>query len=562
VSLTSTVVSDNRVDGLNNNGGGGIFVRNGPLALNDSQVVRNSIHGIACSGGGIGAVGDVTLNRSTVAGNTTSGDNADGGGIFVRDGTLTLNQSIITDNHTLAFNGRGGGFRVIGNVTLNRSVVSNNSTAGRDADGGGLRVSGTLLLNESIVSGNRATGDVAWGGGIYGGTQLIAVLSTISGNYTTGERSWGGGIFSRGTVTLIQSTVSGNSTSGPNAHGGGLYSANALTATQSTIVDNHSTGDGAAGGGIWSFAQPINFSGSILAGNEAAGGNPDLRPGLGTLSINYSIIGDTSDIALDFLAQINSGSGNQLNVSPRLGPLTYNGGPVLPDGTPMLTHALLPGSPALDAGDPAAVAGMNGVPLYDQRGMPFSRVANGDDIPEARIDIGAFEWQPNPLIGDYSYSGAVDAADYIVWRKTLGSTNDLRADGDGDADVDQEDYVVWRANFGAVATKPLATSAVASQHPDDHDEFVDDPIPRIPFDKSATTIRLRSDSPPVTRQRAYETATASDEALLAWLAGMNRGVGTPQPSITVELPDEEFFFLSGNSLLLDVVFAAAEFDGL
>ena len=61
-----------------------------------------------------------------------------------------------------------------------------------------------------------------------------------------------------------------------------------------------------------------------------------------------------------------------------LGPLADNGGPTF-------THALLPGSPAIDAGDPAAVAGVGNVPLYDQRGFAFSRVAGG------RIDIGAFE---------------------------------------------------------------------------------------------------------------------------------------------------------------------------
>ena len=40
-------------------------------------------------------------------------------------------------------------------------------------------------------------------------------------------------------------------------------------------------------------------------------------------------------------------------IDPLLGPLADNGGPTLPDGSKMLTHALLPGSPAINAGDPA-----------------------------------------------------------------------------------------------------------------------------------------------------------------------------------------------------------------
>ncbi len=96
-------------------------------------------------------------------------------------------------------------------------------------------------------------------------------------------------------------------------------------------------------------------------------------------------------------------------------------------------------------GDPAAMAGVDGVPQFDQRGAPFTRVHGG------RIDIGAFESQPNPLPGDYNFSGVVDAADVVVWRKTINSTTDLRADGNGDGIVNQDDWQVWRANFGRTA---------------------------------------------------------------------------------------------------------------
>jgi len=74
-----------------------------------------------------------------------------------------------------------------------------------------------------------------------------------------------------------------------------------------------------------------------------------------------------------------TGPGDQINTDPLLGPLQNNGGPTF-------THALLPGSPAIDAGNP----NFTPPPFYDQRGLGFDRVRNG------RIDIGSFEVQFGP----------------------------------------------------------------------------------------------------------------------------------------------------------------------
>ena len=126
-------------------------------------------------------------------------------------------------------------------------------------------------------------------------------------------------------------------------------------------------------------------------------------------------------------------------IDAKLGLLTDNGGPTL-------THALLPGSPAINAGDPAAVAGVDGVPVHDQRGAPFTRVYGG------RIDIGAVEMLPSLYLpGDFNADGVVSAADYTLWRNSLGSTvpPGVDADGNGDGKIDALDYAVWKSNFGA-----------------------------------------------------------------------------------------------------------------
>ena len=66
------------------------------------------------------------------------------------------------------------------------------------------------------------------------------------------------------------------------------------------------------------------------------------------------------------------------------------------------------------------------------------------------------------LTGDYNANGAVDAADYVLWRDTLGSTTSLAADGDRNGTVDNADYDVWRANFSASVhtSTPGAASGV------------------------------------------------------------------------------------------------------
>ena len=134
----------------------------------------------------------------------------------------------------------------------------------------------------------------------------------------------------------------------------------------------------------------MTIANSIVAGNTT---DLELRQGGSTLIIRHSLIGDNRGTDLSE-APVGSpdANGNFVGgpvggvIDPRLGPLTDNGGVTS-------THALLPGSPAIDAGDPLAVAGIDGVHFHDQRGEPYARVVDGNGDGVARIDMGAHERQ-------------------------------------------------------------------------------------------------------------------------------------------------------------------------
>jgi hypothetical protein len=162
-------------------------------------------NGLAFFGGGIANSGTVTLNGSTVTGNTAS---SEGGGIF-NDGTMTLNRSTVTGNSALAGSQGGAGiYNDFGTMTLNDSTVTQNT--GVFARGGGIENDGgTITLNDSRITGNTAS----TGGGIFNlalGTVALKYGSRITGN--TASSSGGGGIFNAdGAVTgATAANITGN----------------------------------------------------------------------------------------------------------------------------------------------------------------------------------------------------------------------------------------------------------------------------------------------------------------------------------------------------------------
>jgi hypothetical protein len=309
-----------------------------------------------------------------------------------------------------AFGGDGGGIYANGAVVVTNTVVANN-TAGQGGggdygsgggDGGGIYNGGSLQISNSTIRDNAA-GDGGFsgrgpysnrggsGGGIYNKGTLKVTKSTISGNRTgtggedlDGEGNCGGsggGICNIGALTVTDCTVSSNSTGdgsgehGNSGSGGGIYSySQTLELCNSTIFGNTAGTievDG-IGGGVYTNGMLL-VGNTILAGNVDISGPNDCYQGGGTLqSAGHNLTEAVGACVLDAVGDITG-------INPLLGPLGNSGGPTF-------THALLPGSPAIDKGSCEGS-------LADQRGFPrpvdLPGIANADD----GCDIGAFEYQ-------------------------------------------------------------------------------------------------------------------------------------------------------------------------
>ena len=246
-------------------------------------------------------------------------------------------------------------------------------TDGIADQGGAIFNAGDLTVADSELQGNRAINGN--GGAVssdnYGTLKLVR--STISGNSASGN---GGGLHSVGVgqVTVINSTISGNDS----ARGGGVDVSGMASLTNSTVSGNMVTG---SGGGIYVGAGTLKLNNSIVA--NSSGG--DLATGgAGTVDAENSLIEDG-------LASVNGINVDNLAGDPLLGPLRDNGGPTF-------THALIPGSPALDAGsDALALNGSLGPLATDQRGQ--TRIQQGLETSSvATVDIGAFELFAPPVL--------------------------------------------------------------------------------------------------------------------------------------------------------------------
>lgn len=270
--------------------------------------------------------------------------------------------------------GMGGGINNFGTLTLNNSLVTGNVSSWM---GGGIYNHNTLTLNNTTVSGNSAgSGGSGGGGGAgienYSGTATLN-NSTVSDNTIIGSLQ-GSGISNFDTVILNNSTVSGNK----GGSGSGIYVfVGSVELNNSTVSNNQYEG-------IVNQAGQVRLHNTIIAGNGSKDCFNDTSYSGTITSYGYNLIGDGTFCAF----ALNTGDqvGTSVNpINPHLTPLQNNGGPTF-------THALVDGSPAISAGDPAIC------PTIDQRGV--ARPVG------AHCDIGAYEgsvpWAPYPLVSTFT----------------------------------------------------------------------------------------------------------------------------------------------------------------
>lgn len=298
----------------------------------------------------------VQLQKLTLRGGVyVRGGHFGGGGLLVdRSVQVTIEESVITDNVA----DQGGGIHMKpGKLTLTSVRLQNN----RARNGGGLSTFGDTIIRRSTISGNRAenfadsfSGLQGMGGGIDTNFGLTIERSTITGN---SAELGGGGIVTlnqNSDILLTSSTLSGNTA----PSGGAIHIRGALYLLNSTVAYNSSK------------ALVTFHSSTIMGGHNSVIAHNGERNCY--FASNESRWFGRRNIASDASCAFTTPELNLPNTDPLLAPLAFNGGE-------SMTHALLPGSPAIEGGDNATCN------LVDQRGVAR---------PQGLVcDIGAVEGQ-------------------------------------------------------------------------------------------------------------------------------------------------------------------------
>jgi Ca2+-binding RTX toxin-like protein len=398
--LDNVTVQSNSATLTETGGGAGIYVVDwSDVEIRDSLFQNNS----ARVGGVIyserlttGALSDIKITNSQFLGNTAV---SLGGAFFIQNlSQLNIDGSLFSQNKTTDTNGLGGAIVIwrdtdVINIT-GTQFLDNHATAVAGAiqagNFGTLRITGSefrrnqanrsigstsggaisasqgghLLIADSTFEANEAKFNGGTGGAIVAGDVNVEITgSTFFGNMA--QRDGGALSLAQGsspnTRRITNSTFSGNRAVTGDGGALSIAGSNLLTTTLTnvTMTGNQS---GGKGGGIFnaysaSTSKPAQLQNTLVAGNTATTSQPDVS-GIFE-SLGYNLIGNigstsSSNGATGFGATGDLIGGNgQPVINPLLGPLQDNGGPTF-------THALLDGSPAIDAG--VAVEGV----LVDQ----------------------------------------------------------------------------------------------------------------------------------------------------------------------------------------------------
>lgn len=394
-----------------NTGGYGAIANSRTMTLTGCTFTDNTSTGGGSTSTGGGAIysstdgnGTVTIVDCKFTGNKTTVSQS-GGAIANRSGTMDITNSIFTNNRAAA---NGGGAISSGEIlSVSGCTFTGNSTNGSDTSlasygrGGAIFSFGRLTIANTMFTGNSATID---GGAIFyvasGPDPALTITdSTLANNIANSDRDYagdGGAIYIRSEFApnvISRCTFSGNVArnntkplpDGPVSfgNGGGVFSETQLTVDNCTISGNTAASRGGGiydsytGGGMSQFV----ITNSTIVNNQASqGGGIRSSDSVGDTPTNVGNTIVASNSGGDILNPIVSQGYNLIGGDPKLGALAENGGPTK-------THALLPGSPAIDQGKRLSDV------QTDQRGVqrptdnPAIANASGGD----GSDIGAYE---------------------------------------------------------------------------------------------------------------------------------------------------------------------------
>lgn len=345
------------------NDGGAIINRN-------TLTIINTIISYNTSGDSGGAIDNDGATTVTIRGSSIK-NNAAGGAAGAIDndanGTLTITSTSINDNRTES---NGGAIDNGGTLNITGSTFAENFSM---EEGGAIENSGTAMITDSTFTGNLSGES---GGAIdnFGGI-LTIIGSLLSGNFANGS---GGAIWTDTSLTIRSSTISDNAAS---AFGGGIGMFDGtVVIANSTIAfnsaDYYSGGSGQGGAidvGRRTGSGVLTTTSTIYAHNFVGAGHlrvaSDITRSDGNVTGSNNLVTDTASAG----GLANGTNGNIVGTDPNLGVLADNGGPTL-------THAIFPGSVALNAGY------ASGGVTQDQRGLNRT-YGSGPDI-------GAYEWAP------------------------------------------------------------------------------------------------------------------------------------------------------------------------
>lgn len=389
--------------GVADDSGGGGILTDGDLVVEDSGILSNTSPMV---GGGIKALGSVSITSSVVSGNSVTRDStseAAGGGIYVAT-TLTATDSQFSNNtarNSGSGDAIGGGISVGQTLTLSSSQVTGNSAVADDGSavalGGGVAAQFGDITDSTFSTNTTNAGWIAEGSAFQLADTSSVENTTVTGNVGQGTETKGSVASGGGTLTITNSTITGNSSYAMSNSRPGVVSTIGLVVKFSTIVGN-SVGSGtSAGSEINGGNQQVTLKGSVVA-NENGGACAQLTLNPAS-EYNGTTTGDTT-CGIQSSQDPVTGTWAELGLNQ----LNNNGGPTQ-------TMALSADS-ILNAAIPnAAASAILGVGGTDQRGV----IRSDGGSPGNSFAIGAEQnatvtFDPNGGSGAMSPQSSTEAA--------------------------------------------------------------------------------------------------------------------------------------------------------